>query len=275
MNKADTFFVENMTNILDKGESTMGQKVRPTYSDGTFAHTKYITDVFNTYDISKEEFPIITFRPVSWKSAIKEVLWIYQDASNNLDLLQDKYNITWWDNWDIGDRTIGQRYGATVKKYNLIDNLIKNLKEEPLSRRHVMNLFQYADFDETKGLYPCAYETVWSVRGDYLDLCLIQRSNDFAVANSINSIQYVALQMMIGKCVGLKPGRFSHLINNLHVYDRHTKQILEMLQRKPSDKQPILILKTNTTNFYDFTINDFEMIDYEPCLPQLKFDLGI
>ena len=125
MNKADRYFINNIEQILN-GNSTIGGEVRPKYKDGTPAHTYYATDVFTTYDISKGEFPIITLRPIAWKSGIKEILWIYQDASNDLTLLRDKYGIKWWDEWDIGDGTIGQRYGATVKKYDLLNNLINN-----------------------------------------------------------------------------------------------------------------------------------------------------
>lgn len=274
--KADTLFKENINEILNNGYSTQGQKIRPVYKDGTPAHTFYVNQVVEKYDISKGEFPITTLRPIAWKSAIKEVMWIYNDQSNDLSILEDKYNIKWWRDWEIDNsNTIGQRYGATVKEYDLMNKLLDGLKNEPYTRRHIIDLYQYADFEKTEGLYPCAFLTVWSVRGDYLDVTLHQRSQDYLVASHVNKIQYTALLMMVARSVGLKPGVFMHVVENLHIYDRHIEQAKELLSRTPSEKQPRLILKEGKTNFYDFTIDDFEMIDYEPVKPQLKFELGI
>lgn len=173
MIKADELFKKNIKEILENGVAD--ENVRPRYKDGTPAYTKFITQVFETYDISKGEFPLTNLRPIAIRNGIKEIFWIYQDADNTLELLEKKYGITWWKDWDIGDNTIGQRYGATVKKYDLTRNLIKGLKEDPYSRRHIMSLYQYEDFKETKGLHPCAFETQFSVRGKYLDMTLIQR----------------------------------------------------------------------------------------------------
>lgn len=276
ISKADKIFAENLNEILTNGTTTLGQKVRPVYKDGTPAHTIFLNQVVDKYDISKGELPIITTRPIAWKSAIKEILWIYQDQSNNLDLLAEKHGITWWDEWEVNNsRTIGQRYGATVKRYDLMNKLLDGLKNEPYTRRHIIDLYQYADFEETPGLHPCAFLTVWTVRGEYLDVTLHQRSSDYAVAGHVNKIQYVALLMMVARHVGLKPGVFMHVVDNLHIYDRHVDSVKELLSRTPSEKQPKLILKEGKTNFYDFTIDDFEMIDYEPVRPQLKFELGI
>lgn len=275
MNKADKYMKDNLREILENGISTEGHKVRPHWADGTPAHTKFINQVVEKYDISKGEFPIPTLRPVAWKSAIREIEWIYQDASNDLSLLEDKYNIHWWNDWNIGDGTIGQRYGATIKKYDLMNKLLKGLKEEPYTRRHIINMYQYADFEETEGLHPCAFETVWSVRGKYLDMTLHQRSNDYCTAGAINKLQYVALMMMVAREVGLECGVFMHVVENLHIYDRHLEQARILLDRKPSDKQPKLILNGEGKGFYDFTIDDFELIDFECPYEQLKFELAI
>lgn len=274
--KADKYTLNNILKILSDGTSTNGHKVRPVYEDGKPAHTIFINQIVEKYDINKGEFPITTLRPIYIKKAIGEILWIYQEQSNNLDLLANKYGITWWDSWEVDNtRTIGQRYGATVKKYDLMNKLLDGLKNEPYTRRHIMNLYQYSDFEETKGLNPCAFMTVWTVRGHYLDMTLTQRSNDYLVAGHINKMQYVALMMMVARHVGLKPGMFMHVVDNLHIYDRHIEQAMEMLSRKPSNKSPKLILKEGKNNFYDFTVDDFELIDYEPVKPQLKFELGI
>ena len=276
ISKADKLLKDNLNEILTAGTSTEGHKVRPVYEDGTPAHTIYINQVVEKYDISKNEFPITTLRPIYIKKAIGEILWIYQDQSNELELLENKYGISWWKPWEVDNSgTIGQRYGATVKKYDLMNKLLTGLKNEPYTRRHIINLYQYADFEETAGLNPCAFMTVWSVRGEYLDMTLTQRSNDYLVAGHINKMQYVALLMMVARHVGLKPGVFMHVVDNLHIYDRHIEQAKEILARTPSNKQPKLILKEGKTNFYDFTVDDFELIDYEPVKPQLKFELGI
>ncbi|WAW14149.1 thymidylate synthase [Peptostreptococcus equinus] len=277
MTIADKNFKSLCKDILESNNSTLGEKVRPKYADGTPSHTYFINQVFERYDLSKGELPILTLRQVAWKSGIKEILWIYQDQSNNLDLLKNKHGITWWDEWDIGDRTIGQRYGATVKRHKLIDNLLRNLKEQPYGRRHIINLYQESDLNETKGLYPCAMETQWSVRDGFLDMTLIQRSSDVPVANAINKIQYVALLMMVARHVGLEPGVFCHYVNNAHIYDRHIDQIKELLSREEQiDGDKVrLVLNPEKTNFYDFTIDDFTMENYNPVKPNLKFELAI
>lgn len=277
MNLADQNFKKLCKEILEQGYSTKGEKVRPKYADGTPSHTFYINQVFEKYDLSKGEFPILTIRPIPWKSSIKEILWIYQDQSNELSVLKEKYNIHWWDDWNVGDDTIGQRYGATVKKHDLINKLLKGLEETPLGRRHIISLYQEDDLEATKGLYPCAMETQWSVRDKYLDMTLIQRSSDLPVANSINKVQYVALQMMVARHVGLEPGVFCHYVNNAHIYDRHLSQIEELMNRDGQDNADNirLILNPNKNNFYDFTIDDFTIENYKPQKPNLKFELAI
>ena len=274
MNKADEYFLQTIHEILNNGYSTEGHKVRPKWKDGTPAHTRYINQKVYKYDISRGEYPISTLRPLFWKSAINEIMWIYQDQSNDLNLLENKYNIHWWNDWELKNtKTIGQRYGATIKKYDLVNKLLKGLKEEPYTRRHIINMYQYSDFNETEGLNPCAYETVWNVRGEYLDMTLHQRSSDFVVSWAINELQYFALMLMVCKSVGLKPGCFMHVVENVHIYDRHFENAKILLERKPHS-DPELILKTNKTDFYDFNINNFELVNFEPAGEQLKFELA-
>jgi thymidylate synthase len=259
MIKADKYYIQNLVNIMSDG--TFDENPRPKWSDGTPAHSRFITQVFEEYDLSKGEFPITTLRNTAIKTGIKEILWIYQKQSNSLEVAREM-GINWWDEWNIGDGTIGQRYGATIKRYNLMDKLLKSLKEDPFSRRHIINMYQEADMNETKGLHPCAYETMWSVRkvdGEfYLDLTLNQRSNDYIMAGYINKIQYVALQMMVSSHLGYKIGNFCHFVQNLHVYDRHFEALNEVLNRKSTNKQPYISLKSNK-NFYEYKIDDFEI----------------
>ena len=279
MTKADTIFKENIRKIMEEG--VWSEQARPKYKDGRTANSKYITGAFMEFDLSKGEFPITTLRPIAIKSAIKEMLWIYQDQSNSLDLLEDKYNVHYWNNWEVGDsRTIGQRYGAVVKKHDLTNKILKQLEANPWNRRNIISLWDYDAFEETDGLLPCAFQTMLDVRrvdGEiYLDATLTQRSNDMLVAHHINAMQYVALQMMIAKHFGWKVGKFFYFINNLHIYDNQFEQAEELLRREPSDCQPHLVLNVpDGTNFFDIKPEDFELVDYDPVKPQLKFDLAI
>ena len=276
MTKADKNFKELCTRILEEGYNTKGEKVRPKYADGTPSHTYFVNQVWEEYDLQKGEFPILTLRHIAWKSSIKEILWIYQDQTNSLDVLEDKYDIHWWNDWEVEkSRTIGQRYGATVKRYDLMNKLLNGLKTQPYGRRHIINLYQYQDFQETDGLFPCAMETHWSVRDGILDM--IQRSSDVPVANAINKLQYVALMMMVARHCGFKLGKFCHLVQNAHIYDRHVEQVKEMLERKGQEDctDLRLVLDTDKTDFYTFTLEDFKLENYEPNKPNFKFELAI
>lgn len=279
MTKADTIFKEYIRKIMEEG--VWSEQARPKYKDGRTANSKYITGAFMEFDLAKGEFPITTLRPIAIKSAIKEMLWIYQDQSNRLDVLEDKYNVHYWNDWEVGDsRTIGQRYGAVVKKHDITNKILKQLEDNPWNRRNIISLWDYEAFEETEGLLPCAFQTMFDVRrvdGEiYLDATLTQRSNDMLVAHHINAMQYVALQMMIAKHFGWKVGKFFYFINNLHIYDNQFEQAEELLRREPSDCQPHLVLNVpDGTNFFDIKPEDFELVDYDPVKPQLKFDLAI
>ena len=279
MTKADTIFKTYIRKIMEEG--VWSEQARPRYKDGTVANSKYVTGAFAEYDLSKGEFPIITLRPIAIKSAIKEMLWIYQDQSNSLDVLEKKYNVHYWNDWEVGNtRTIGERYGAIVKKHDIINKILKQLEDNPWNRRNIISLWDYEAFDETDGLLPCAFQVMFDVRrvdGEiYLDATLTQRSNDMLVAHHINAMQYVALQMMMAKHFGWKVGKFFYYVNNLHIYDNQFDQAQELLRREPSNCQPRLVLNVpDGTNFFDVKPEDFELVDYDPVKPQLKFDLAI
>jgi thymidylate synthase len=201
--------------------------------------------------------------------------------------------VGWWDEWDIGDGTIGQRYGATVKRYDLINRLIEDIKNDPYGRRKIVSLWQETDLRETPGLAPCAFQTIWNVRGEYLDMLLVQRSGDMLTASGpggINEIQYAALLMMIARHTGYKPGVFSHMVANEQIYDRHMDAADDMRSRfsareqeefymesvlRETILQPRLVLNPEKTNFYEMTIDDFTVENYNPIKPQLKLELGI
>lgn len=280
--KGDMYTKEIIERILEEG--CLDKDPRPKYSDGTPAHTLSVNHGMCTYDLSKGEFPLITLRPIAVSKSIGELLWIYQDESNNLDRLAE-YGVTWWDDWDIGDRTIGACYGETVRRHKLVKDLLKGLKENPDGRRHIISLWQVDDFKDKHGLKPCAFMTIWNVRHgkdgvDYLDMCLVQRSSDFLTAGCINQVQYVVFQHLIARHLGYTPGRFSWFYDNIQIYDRHVEQAKEMLKREPIDCNPHIEINPEKTNFYDMRPEDIKIEGYplkkiKEKNPQLKFDLGI
>ena len=260
MNTADKYYFMYLYILLTDGY--LDENPRPKYKDGTPAFTQFITQVIEKYDIGAGEFPIPTIRNTAIKTGIKEILWIYQKQNSDL-FTAHALGVNWWDEWNIGNGTIGNRYGHTVKRWNIMDNLLSGLVKDPFGRRHIMNLYQYEEFNETPGLIPCAYETLFSCRRGkdnkiYLDMTLIQRSNDYIMAGYINKIQYVALMMMVAGHCGYELGNFVHFVQNLHIYDRHTDAASELLNRSSLNIQPKLILKEQK-NFYSYTIDDFEI----------------
>lgn len=274
MNKADYYYKENLNKIMNFG--FYDENPRPIYKDGTPAYSKFITQVFEEYELSNDEFPIPTIRNTAIKTGIKEIFWIYQKQTSSL-LDARNFGINWWDEWNVGDDTIGQRYGATIKQWDLMNKLLNSLKKDPFSRRHIINMYQESDLSSTKGLFPCAYETIWSVRKSdnkyILDLTLMQRSNDYLVAGYINKIQYVALQMMVAGHCGYEVGKFCHFVQNLHIYDRHFDAVKELIERDSLDIQPILTLEENK-NFYDYKIDDFKIFGVEG-IPKINSSLEL
>lgn len=263
MTKGDYYFRKHLNEILTNGIKDINP--RPVWHDGTPAHSYFITQTIETYDLSKGECPLTTIKPTAWKSAINEILVIYQEQSSKLEDFH-KHNVMWWDEWESKDipGTIGNRYGYVVKKYDLINKLIQGIKENPYGRRHNMNLNQYVDLESSDGLHSCAYETLWSVRGEFLDCTLIQRSNDMCAAADINVTQYACLLMMIAKATGYKPGKFTRFVQNMHIYDRHIEIAKEYLNRESVSPNARIIFEPKSDNFYDFTIDDFRVEDYEP-----------
>ena len=297
MTKADVYMFDTIQKIENYGFKDINP--RPHYADGTPAHTISINHTYRTYDLSAGEFPICTLRPMAWKTGIREIFTIYQKPTNKIAEME-AMGVNWWGDWDIGDGTIGQRYGATVKRYDLVNKLIEDIQKDPYGRRKIISLWQETDLRETAGLAPCAFLTIWNVREEYLDIMLVQRSGDMLTASGpggINEIQYAAFLMMIARHTGYKPGVFTHVVANEQIYDRHTDAAAEMKARysisanktklieidgeaaykvnEPSGVQPKLILNPEASNFFDMTIDDFTMQDYNPIKPQLKLELGI
>ena len=281
MTKGDIYTKEIFTRI--KNEGRLDKDPRPHYKDGTPAHTLSVNHGMCTYDISKGESPLITLRPIAIKSAVGELLWIYRDQSNDLDVLKNEYGVTWWDEWDIGDRTIGHSYGGTVWEHNLMSQFHDEMRKHPDSRRHQINLWQNDDFLKKHGLKPCAFLTMWNVRheedGDYLDMMLVQRSSDFAVAGCINQVQYLVFLHCMAKKYNYKVGRFTWDYDNIQIYDRHYDQVDELLSREPIDCNPYIEIDENVTweNMMpdNVHVRNYPVEEIKKKNKQLKFELAI
>lgn len=283
MTKGDVYTKEILKRILDEG--CLDQNPRPHYKDGTPAHTLSVNHGMCTYDLTRGESPLITLREIAVKSSIGELLWIYQDESNDLNVLKNKYGVSWWDEWDIGNRTIGSVYGETVRRHELVKKLLEGLHNNPDGRSHIISLWQESDFEERHGLKPCAFLTQWNVRHgndgvDYLDMCLTQRSSDFCTAGCINQVQYLVFLHLVARHLGLIPGRFTWFYNNIQIYDRHIDQAKELIKRESIDCNPEIWLNPDKNDFYDFTPADIEVRGYPRKLireknPQMKFEIGI
>lgn len=282
-NKIDYEFRRIVNQIITEG--TIDNNPRPKWKDGTPAHTYSINHATMSFDLSNGEFPILSLRPVPYKSAIGELLWIYQDASNDLKLLKDKYGISWWDEWALEDGTIGACYGETVKRHNLMHNLLDGITKDPDGRRHIINLWQEDDFKDPHGLKPCCYQTVWNIRheddGDYLDMCMFQRSVDFLLAGSTaNQVQYAMFLCLVAHHFGYKPGKYTWFAANVQIYDRHLAQARQMLSRPSILFKPEIWINPEKTNFFDITMDDIKIKQYpleeiKKLNPQIKFEVAI
>ena len=270
MSKADVLFVNMCQDIIDNGFSSEGQIVRPRWEDGTPAHTIKRFGVVNRYNL-QEEFPALTLRPTAIKSAVDELLWIWQKKSNNVKDLSTHI----WDQWADEDGSIGKAYGYQLGvKYRFhqgemdqVDNVLWQLKNTPYSRRIMTNIFNFNDLLEM-GLEPCAYSMTFNVTGNKLNGILNQRSQDILAANNWNVVQYAVLIHMFAQVSGLVPGELVHVIADAHIYDRHVDIIKELIQR-PQYPAPKFRLNPEIKNFYDFTTDDIEITDYQKN-PQIK-----
>lgn len=264
MSKADVLFVNMCQDILDNGFSSEGQKVRPRWEDGTPAHTIKQFGVVNRYNL-QEEFPALTLRPTAIKTAVGEMLWIWQKKSNNIKDL----NAHIWDSWADETGSIGKAYGYQLaRKYRFpqgemdqVDNVIWQLKNTPYSRRIMTNIYNFADLSEMN-LEPCAYSMTFNVTGDTLNGILNQRSQDILAANNWNVVQYSVLLMMMAQVSGLKAGELVHVIADAHIYDRHVPIVRELIAR-PQYPAPKFELNPDIKDFYDFTLDDIAVSDYQ------------
>ena len=318
MSYADALFAKNCMDIIYNGISDEGFNVRPKWEDGVPAYTKKILYAVDRYDLAKDSIPVMTMRRTAFKSCIDEILWIYQKKSNKISELNSHI----WDSWDVGDGTIGKAYGYQIGKKSQykdsdgsivmrdqIDQVIWDLKNNPASRSILTNTYCHEDLNEM-GLRPCAYMMTFNVTKDpdngsiVLNGMLNQRSQDTLTANNWNTVQYAVLLQMLAQVCNMKPGKFVHVIADMHIYDRHIPIVKTMIEKYAemvvnSDERfksmidsydtreynrteliirescmnpkfydlphpnPKFWINPDIHNFYDFTVNDFKLIDYE------------
>ncbi|MGL5750902.1 MAG: thymidylate synthase [Paraclostridium sp.] len=291
LSSIDRRYLDIAKYIQDGGFDNTGDEVRTKWKDGTPAYTKSILAHIETYDLSKG-LPITSLRNINWKNALDEILWIFQKKSNKVKDLKSKI----WDAWatyedEEGNKTIGKAYGYQLGKpfkfngveTNQVDRLIKLLKENPRDRRMVTNMFNFDDLDEM-GLAPCAFMTMWSTIGNKLNMTLVQRSGDFLTAAGVgswNCVQYALLQYIMAEVTGYEVGIFVHIVNDLHIYDRHFDVINMIRDKAKYDKYeemalgstymtrcdkplPKVVFNRDVTDFYDFKIEDIDIVGYEP-----------
>lgn len=260
---ADKIFINTCREIIDHGVWDTQYDVRPRWADGTPAHTIKKFGIVNRYDLSKE-FPIITLRKTYFKSAIDEILWIWQKKSNNVHDLNSRI----WDSWADETGSIGKAYGYQLGikhqykegMFDQVDRVLFDLKNTPNSRRIMTNIYNFQDLHEMH-LYPCAYSLTLNVEGDKLNAILNQRSQDTLTANNWNVVQYAVLVHMFAQVSGLKVGELIHVIADAHIYDRHVS-IVEEILKNPEYEAPKFIINKDIKNFYDFTTDDFKLENY-------------
>ena len=267
---ADDVFKAMCRDIIDNGTDTKGEKVRPHWPDGTPAYTIKKFGVVNRYDLRKE-FPILTLRSTSLKLCTDELLWIWQKKSNNIHDLGSHI----WDEWADADGSIGKAYGYQMQvkhkykegMFDMVDRVLWDLKNNPYSRRIMTNIYTFSDLSEMN-LYPCAYSMTFNVTKDkesgrlVLNAILNQRSNDVMTANNWNVVQYAVLLHMIAQVSGMIAGELVHVIADAHIYDRHIAMIEEMLRREPYPA-PTFWINPDIKNFYDFTVDDVKLENYQ------------
>ena len=264
MSRADEIYRATCLDILENGFWDTDLQVRPKWADGTPAHTVKKFGVVNRYDL-REEFPIMTLRRTYWKSAIDEILWIWQKKSNRIAELGSHV----WDEWADENGTIGKAYGYQLGvkhkypegEFDQVDRVLYDLKHNPASRRIMTNIFNHADL-HAMGLAPCAYSMTFNVTGNTLNAILNQRSQDMLTANNWNVCQYAALTHMIAQVSGLQVGELVHVIADCHIYDRHVDLVKKMLDN-PAFEAPRFEIDKSITDFYAFTKDSFKMVDYQ------------
>ena len=276
MSRADELFIQNCRDILENGVWDTDLPVRPRWEDGTPAHTVKKFGIVNRYDLSAE-FPILTLRRTYWKTAVDELLWIWQKKSNNIRDL----NARIWDQWADETGSIGKAYGYQLGvkhqypegEFDQVDRVLYDLKHDPASRRILTSLYNFQDLHEMR-LYPCAYSMTFNVSGNTLNAILNQRSQDMLTANNWNVTQYAVLVHMMAQVSGLRAGELVHVIADAHIYDRHVPLVEELL-RRTGVPAPRFVMDPDVADFYRFTRDSFRLEGYAPAEFTAKIPVAI
>lgn len=280
MSLADTYFKNEVNQILTTGFNDEAYEVRPKWPDGVPAHTIKTFCAVRRYDLSKE-FPILTLRTQMFKGVVRELLWMWQKKSNIVDELGKSASI--WRAWEDENGTIGKTYGYQLGKvsdygygeFDQVDNLIYLLKNKPMDRRMITTMWCPQDLHEMN-LPPCVYETLWDVKDGKLNCLVIQRSGDLlaaAASGGWDTMQYAILTHMLAQVCGYEVGELVHIVNNLHIYDRHIDAVKEVMNN-PEYPAPKLWINPEVKNFYDFTEDDFALVDYQSTKLTTKFEVA-
>ncbi|MCI1996987.1 thymidylate synthase [Clostridium luticellarii] len=263
MNNADKQYLNIAESILNNGYYGQNRTGVATYK---------LPHQIMQFDLSKE-FPILTTKFVAFKTAVKELLWIYRDQSNDVRKLQQQ-NVHIWDEWMTEDGTIGKAYGYQIAKFKQVDKLINTIKTDPQNRRMIMSMWNIEDLPDM-ALQPCCYQTLWDVQGDKLNCMLVQRSGDIPLGVPFNMCQYAVLVHLIAQVTGLKPGLFTHVINNAHIYVNQIEGVkLQLTRRNQVYDAPKLWVNPEIKNFYNFTIDDIRLINYKHH-PKISMEVAV
>ena len=280
MSQADKYFKEEVVRLLNEGFNDQDFPVRPHWPDGTPAHTIKIHCAIRRYDLSKE-FPALTLRKQAFKNVVRELLWMWQKKSNVVAELGKAAPI--WKAWERPDGTIGKTYGYQLGKVShysygdldQVDNLIYLLKNKPMDRRMIVTMWCPEDLHDM-ALPPCVYESLWYVADGKLNCTLIQRSGDLlaaAASGGWDTMEYAILVHMLAQVCGYQVGELVHIVDNLHIYDRHLNAIKQVMNN-PEYPAPTLKLNPNVRDFYAFTEDDFELENYQATKLETKFEVA-
>jgi len=314
MSKFDDQYIDLCRRILEHGEKITNYKEvdtrNATVANAIPDHTAQASSEAKTIRLPhqvlqfnlEEEFPILVTKKVGFKTAVLEILWIYQAASNDVRWLKER-NVKIWNEWEISEtgeyqgrnineiykekhpnepsenfaHTIGTAYGWIVKKYHLIDNLIETLKSNPGNRRMVLSLWQN-EWLETAALPSCVWNSQWNLIDNHLNVLVTSRSSDVPLGLPFNIVQYSVLCHLIARTVGAKPGQLTFITNDAHIYENQIDGIKEQIKRYDEAKKagslpkaPTLWLNPNIKNFYDFdnsrALKDIKLENYNNLGP--------
>lgn len=226
----------------------------------------------------EEGFPLVTTKKLHLKSIIHELLWFLKGDTNIAYLKENKVRI--WDEWADEEGNLGPVYGHQWRSWSApngetidqISNVIEDIKNNPDSRRLIVSAWNPADVPNM-ALPPCHLLFQFYVADGKLSCQLYQRSADSFLGVPFNIASYSLLTMMVAQVTGLKPGEFVHTVGDAHIYLNHIQQVELQLTREPKSL-PKMKLNPAVTNIFDFTFDDFELVDYE-AHPHIKGEVSV